>query len=150
MTRWSLCLLLLLGLSLPVFAQTPEPLISRDVAVFAAGVNPNTGTPLAGTLANIPNSGWACGLSKTTVTGTVSNPTDLWIDDPADSTKDCKLATAASASLFGAVPTGLSTTLYTVAVKARGATTAAAWSAVGNPFNHVAVAPAVATGVRVQ
>lgn len=135
-------------LAAPLWAQAPEPIVARDVAVFAAGVNPTTGTPVTGTLATVPNSGWTCGLSKTAATGTQTNPTELWIDDPVNpATLDCKLSAAASATLFNSVPLG---TGFRAAVKARGATTASAWSVVSNPFDHVAVAPAPATGVRVQ
>lgn len=127
-------------------AQTPQAVVSRDIAPFAAGANPATATPVA-PLTNVPNSQVTCGLPKLVITGTVVNPTEIWFDDPADSTKDCQVQPSVAAAIYAAVNEG---TGYRLAIRARGATTVTLWSLSTNPFDRVAVPPAVVTGVRVR
>lgn len=141
-------LAMLLTVASVAMAQTPEALVSRDIAVFASGVNPATGTPVAGTFANTLKAQWTCGLTpKAVPPAAVDNPQEVYIDDPTNPALDCKLSAAATTALFGPVPIG---TGFRVAARSHGATTVALWSVSSNPFNRVAVAPAVATGVRVQ
>ena len=128
------------------YAQVaPEPLVSREVGYFNAGVDPNTGAPI-----QAPNlylsSQAVCNLTKVSVTGTVVNPTKIRFDDPADTTRDCEIPTNVSGGHLASIPFG---TGYRAAARSRGANTVSVWSAVSNPFDIVRVAPAVPTGVRI-
>ena len=125
-----------------VWAQ--EPVVSWDVATFAAGTDPaNGGQPMAGTLRNYPVTAVTCGLAK--VGATTENPTEVRLDDPADTTKQC--AIFAYVQVFDALPLGNG---YRAAVKARGATSEAAWVLSG-PFARVGSGPVLpATGVLVR
>jgi hypothetical protein len=127
-------------------AQTPEAIVSRDVAVFAAGIAPNTGTPVA-PLTNVLASATTCGLARLAPLSPAVNPLDIRLDDPADGTKQCQIPRASSTAIFAAVPLG---TGFTVAIRNHGATTVTAWSATSGPFDHVALSPAVPTGVQVN
>ena len=140
MRFWLSCLLVLLAAS----AVAQEPVISWDVATFAPGSDPASGSqPLAGTLRNYPLTSATCGLAK--ATASTENPTEVRFDDPADNTKQC--AIFAYVQVFDALPLGNG---YRTAVKARGATSEAAWVLSG-PFARVGSGPVLpATGVLVR
>ncbi len=146
MRRLCLCVLSLLLVSV-VSAQTPEPVVSRDVAFWAQGVDPNLPGSVSLTgVTNVPNNQVTCNLTKATVPpGVLVNPTIIRFDDPADITKDCAVNAAVAAPLFLAVPFG---TGIRVGVRARGATTISTWT-LSNPFDRAAVPVVAVTNVRV-
>jgi hypothetical protein len=132
-------------LATPALGQT---LYSVDVAVFAANVNPATTPPVAGTLQNLLWGQVLCGQNKATVTNNVTNPTEIWFDDPSNPTiLDCQIPPVIAGLVYAPVTIGNG---YRVGVRTRGLTTVSAWSVLSNPFDRVATAPAVATNVRVR
>lgn len=140
------CLLCMIGVATRASAQSPEAVVSYDYGVFAAGVNPSTGSPVSA-ITNFLTSAVTCGLSpKQANPGTVTNPTKVYFDDPANpSTADCEWNPAAASGYLQGLPLGSGFLGY---LRAHGATTVSAWSAASNPFNHQAVSPAVPTGIR--
>lgn len=125
----------------------PEPLVSRDVGYFAAGVDPASGGSPIQAPNNYPASAATCGQAKVAVSGTVTNPTTLRFDDPSDVSRDCVVPASTVGGALASVPFG---TGYRAAARSRGANTVSAWSALSNPFDVARVPPAVPTGVRVQ
>ncbi len=143
----SLCVCLMLLIASVASAQVPEAVVSRDVAFWAAGVDPNllSSTPLTG-ITNVPNSQVTCNLAKATVPpGVLVNPTMIRFDDPADVTKDCQVNPSVAQPLLAAVPFGSG---IRGSVRARGATTISVWT-LSNPFDRAAVPVAPVTNVRV-
>ena len=137
------CTVVLL-VGVPASAQV-ETVLSRDVGIFLAGVDPaNGGQPISAPV-NYPTGATVCGQAKVTVTSSVTNPNEVRINDPADSTKDCVLASASTQ--LAATPFG---TGFRVASRTRGATTVSAWSALSNPFDRAGLPPATDTNVRVR
>lgn len=128
--------------ALPVSAQV-EAVVSRDVAVFAAGVDPATGGSPISAPVNYLIAAAVCSQVKVTPAG-VQNPTQVRFDDPANVALDCVIG--AASTQLAAVPLGNG---YRVAVRNKGATTTSAWGALSNPFDRVAGTVPVPTGVRV-
>lgn len=130
--------------STTAFAQV-ESIVSRDVGFFLAGVDPAAGGQPFQAPTNYPLSGTTCGQAKVSVIGTVTNPTDIRIDDPADNSKDCILTP--SVAVLAAIPFG---TGYRAASRSNGATKQSAWSTLSNPFDRASLPPPTPTGVRVR
>ncbi len=147
MRRLCLGVLSLLLVSGAMSAQTPEPVVSRDVAFWAQGVDPNVPGSVSLTgVTNVPNSQVTCNLAHLNVPpGVLVNPTQIRFDDPADVTKDCQVNPSVATPLLLAVPFG---TGIRVGVRARGATTISVWT-LSNPFDRAAVPVVAVTNVRV-
>jgi hypothetical protein len=124
----------------------PEPVVSRDVAYFNAGVDPAAGGQPVQPPNNYPASAAVCGQAKVNP-GTVTNPTEIRFDDPADATRDCVVPASTAGGDLASIPFG---TGYRAAARARGANTVSVWSALSNPFDIARVPPATPTGVRVR
>lgn len=149
MTRIILALGVLLIASLASAQVAPEPTVSWDIEFWSAGVNTATGTPI--TSVNILVSASTCDLAPTpanTPTGTIVNPTRIYVDDPARPGRRCQMAPTTSSGLLMSLPAQAG--MFATAL-GRGATlTASARSAASNPFSRLVVAPPpVATGVGV-
>ena len=139
----SACLLL----AVPVMAQTQEPVVSWEIRVFLAGVNPDTGAPVQ--TATFAKATSACNQPKVTLPiGPIVNPARIIVDDPDLPLRDCVLGPNAGGTLTS-LPFGVA---HVATAVARGATLASPRSAASNPFDRVAPAPlppSVPTGLRV-
>lgn len=114
--------------------EVKQEVVSWQVQFLAAGADPVTGTPVQTATFNRADS--LCGQPAVPVpSGTVVNPTEIRVADPADTTKDCILGPNASGALIS-VPLGNG---YVVVVVARGATTVSARSAPSNPFDRALI-----------
>jgi hypothetical protein len=95
-------LIVALFVASPASAQnpTPAPLTGYQLQVFQNGSLVQGTGELA-----LPLSAWTCGQAATpgTPPATITNPTRLEIDDPADKTHKCVTSQAA---FFRALPTG--------------------------------------------
>ena len=148
MTRLFLAGCVLLMCALAASAQTPEAIVSYDVGYFSAGIDPALGGAPIQAPNIYPASTAVCGLVPKTpapVTS-VTNPTRLLWDDPANTAADCRL-TISSPALLISIPTG---TGYRAALRARGATSVGDWSLLSNPFDVAPVPPLIPRNVRVQ
>lgn len=139
-------LVLALLFGLPVFASAQaQPTVSYTFAIYATtATDPNVTAPL--NTAVYPLAGVSCGQVKTAAppAGTLVNPTEARLDDPADATKDCVVTIAPQVQAM-AVGT------YKGALRANGSATNSAYSPfAANSFSHALIPPAVPAGVRVQ
>jgi hypothetical protein len=127
-------------------AEAPEKAgeapVSYDLQIFAAGVNPVTGSPI--TTSNIPAGSFVCNLPPVTAPpGLTATPRYVYWDDPALPGRDCRVDRGA---LFVALPVGTGFTATMTATHAGGTS---ARSAASNPFPVLISAPVVVTGVVV-
>lgn len=142
----------LLMLAAPVRAQTVEVPVGVDIEFFAAGVSTTTGTPLMAPQ-NFLLANALCNQTKVAVPGSVTNPTIIAIDDPADPatppTRECILGPGTSGVLVS-VPIGAGIRATAAMIGDRGGRSAR--SAPSNPFDRAVVylPPAAAKGIRIR
>lgn len=123
--------------------QTPAPITSYELQVYAAGVDPQTGAP---TQVNpIPLSVVLCNLAPTPMpTGTVINPRTLEFTDPAVSGRACRVDRSTFLLALPVLPG------YRLTLTALSSAGPSARSNTSNPFDVTAVPPAAPTGVGVR
>lgn len=125
-----------------------EKVISWDIDVCAPGSNPATCTSVL-PAKNVTLAAAQCGLTRGTMPATVivSATTELYVDDPADTTKDCKLNTAGPTSFLFALQPAAGYFAVATSIGDKGTRVRGAGS---NPFDRQVVQPLPGTGVRVK
>lgn len=142
MRRSRLLIVAVLGLALPAPARA-QAVTAYTLGIYQQGATaPQTTTVLAA-------ANFLCGQTpKLVVSGTVTNPSHVVMDDPATpTTADCVYTDPGTGPLL-ALPFG--PTLYTAALFATNGAGSSAYSAMSNPFARPGVAPGSPTGVRIH